>query len=89
MGELDSERYSVQLVGERLADVADDVREIKGDVKGLNGRVYELEIAAAKASGRASAAGIGRALTTHRVNLGTAVVAVLGFCVACATALFH
>jgi hypothetical protein len=65
----DNTRYSIQLIGERLSEVADDVTEVKGDVKQLGNRVYNLEIEAALARGVANATASRRSSTAHRVTV--------------------
>ncbi len=65
----DETRYTIQLVGERVTELAADVAEIKGDVKGVSGRVYTLELDAARRQGMATAASDRRSGWQHRLTV--------------------
>jgi len=85
----DETRYSIQLVGERVAEVAADVAEIKGDVKGVSGRVYELELIEARRQGQALAVSSRRSGWQHRLTVLAGICGAIALCLTVLTTVVH
>ena len=82
-------RYSLQLIGERVSEVADDVCEIKADLKSVSQRVYNLEIEAALARGQSLSDSRRRGAVQHRLAILSGLVGALALVVAILVPVLH